>query len=69
MSKVETDNLNSKIHHAVSTLEQRTLELMKTLKTEGRKAEATAQEHVWVTALSALGIGLVIGLLFGFFRR
>jgi len=69
MAKAEQDTFNARINHAVSSLEQRTLELMNDLKEEGRKAEETAQEHIWITILSALGLGLGLGLLLGLVRR
>lgn len=69
MAKTDAENLNARINQAVSTLEQRTLELMNTVKEEGKKAELAAQEHIWVTVLSALGLGLILGLLLGFARR
>lgn len=69
MAKTEHETLSTRLDHAVSALEQRTLELMNDLKEEGRKAEQTAQEHIWVTVLSALGIGLILGLVLGLVRR
>lgn len=69
MAKADEQTFSARLDQAVSALEQRTLELMNNLKEEGRKAEETAQEHIWVTILSALGLGLVLGLLLGLVRR
>lgn len=65
----DAEGINARINDAVTRLEERSQDLMKTLRNETAKAEATAQEHLWVSLLSALGLGLIVGLLVGFTRR
>ncbi len=68
-AKTEDRDVQARVQEAVSSLEQKTLEVMGTLKEEGRKAERTAQEHVWITAGIALLLGLVLGLVLGLTGR
>jgi hypothetical protein len=50
----------------IERLEQRTTELVKELRgTALAYAKAKARENIFTTILAALGIGLILGLLFG----
>ena len=69
MARTDAETLEARLNRALNALEARSKEVMNSLKEEGRKAESTAQEHVWISLLTALGIGLLFGLVLGLTRR
>ena len=69
MARTDAETLQARLDRAINALESRSREVLDTLKEEGKRAEATAQEHVWISLLTALGIGLLFGLVLGLTRR
>ena len=63
----QVDAINERLQDVVSKLEQRTRSLVADAKVEGRKAEALAQENLWVTLAITIVVGL--GFLLSLVRR
>lgn len=60
------NDLEHRLNRIIENLEERSKDLMGRVKNDVLpQAEATVREHLWVSILSALGLGLILGLVLG----
>jgi len=66
LSEESTTNIEKRLNKVIHNLEEKTKHLVGQVRDEMLpQAEATVKENIWITILSALGIGLILGLILG----
>jgi len=67
LSEETTNNIEKRLNVIIENLEEKSKELMGRVREDVLpQAEATVRENLWASLLSALGIGLILGLVIGF---
>lgn len=65
-SEESVNNIEKRLNVLIQNLEEKSKQIVGTVRNDVLpQAEATVRENVWVSILTALGFGLILGLVVG----
>ncbi len=61
-----SQNIEKRLNAIIENLDEKSKELMGTVRNDVLpQAEATVRDHLWASILTAMGLGLILGLVVG----